>query len=125
MTITATIISSSRPSSVSSESNKIPLLSRPSSTSSDGCSSSTCTLIGSRPESVNSEQLHYASLDLATNVTMNNDDGGVEGANNCSPRNVKSSPTTGEILNTTETDAFSYAEIDFAKSSLPNAKVKN
>lgn len=100
----------------------MPLLSRPSSTSSDGCSSSTCTLIGSRPESVNSEQLHYASLDLATNVVIGGEE--TDGAGTCSPRNLKSSPTAvGEVLNECET--FSYAEIDFAKSTLPNAKVKH
>lgn len=97
-------------------------LSRPSSTSSELCSSSS-TIVGSRPESVNSDrvrpasvssadgQLHYASLVLE------------EG--NRSPRTVKDGQNGPEVT-------LTYAAIDFVKSeglkhnSLPtNAKVKH
>ncbi|KAJ8959222.1 hypothetical protein NQ318_022484 [Aromia moschata] len=60
----------SRPPSVSSEGSRASAASRPSSTSSELCSGGS-TVVGSRPESVNSDckpadvQLHYASLDLA------------------------------------------------------------
>lgn len=121
-----------RPASVGSDGNNKP--SRPSSTSSELCSS-TSTLTGSRPESVNSDripqentrpasvtcdlQLHYASLDLAP----------TDETGNKSPRSSKS--TTQQEGGSAE-PAFTYAEIDFVKSeglkhnSLPNnAKVKH
>ncbi|KAJ8967598.1 hypothetical protein NQ314_002716 [Rhamnusium bicolor] len=109
-----------RPSSVASETCK-GAGSRPSSTSSELCSSSS-TLVGSRPESVNSDRirpdsaasqpiaaktdirLHYASLDLAQ-----------EEEGNRSPRTAKSSPNeVGSLMQCEPT--FIYAEIDFLKS---------
>ncbi|XP_018563090.2 insulin receptor substrate 1 isoform X2 [Anoplophora glabripennis] len=129
----------SRPSSVASDTSK-GATSRPSSTSSELCSSSS-TLLGSRPESVNSDQirpdsaagqpvtvktdiqLHYARLDLAQ----------AEEDGSRSPRTTKSSP--GDAASQTQCEpAFFYAEIDFKKSeglkhsnqSLPsNAKVQH
>ncbi|XP_063917572.1 insulin receptor substrate 1 isoform X4 [Zophobas morio] len=101
-------------------------LSRPSSTSSELCSSGS-TVVGSRPESVNSDrarpasvssadvQLHYASLDL--------DEG------NRSPRTVKGA--AGEAQAGAEV-TLTYAAIDFVKSEglkhnslATNAKVKH
>lgn len=118
----------SRPSSVSSEVTK-GTLSRPSSVSSE-LGSTTSTIVGSRPESVNAEcarppsvsserELHYASLDLAPA-----DDDGTR-----SPRtrsDIARSPTPNS------SEHFTYAEIDFIKSEgmkqnniLNNTKVKN
>nr|ANW09594.1 insulin receptor 2 [Monochamus alternatus] len=129
----------SRPSSVASDTSK-GAASRPSSTSSELCSSSS-TLIGSRPESVNSDQirpdsaagqpvtvktdiqLHYARLDLAQ----------AEEDGSRSPRTAKGSPSDAGSQTQCE-PAFFYAEIDFKKSeglkhsgqSLPsNAKVQH
>lgn len=109
--------------------------SRPSSTSSELCSSSS-TLVGSRPESVNSdrirpastnsEQLHYASLDLVTDE-----------ASGSSPRSNKSPESGNAAAGSQSEPPFSYAQIDFVKTeglkqqqqqqqhSLPNAKVKH
>lgn len=97
--------------------------SRPSSTSSELCSSSGSTVVGgSRPDSVNSDrirpssttdgvQLHYASLDL--------EDGGSR-----SPRTIKSSGEQGQ-----GEPVLTYAAIDFVKSeglkhNNNNSKVK-
>ncbi|XP_031354397.1 insulin receptor substrate 1-like isoform X2 [Photinus pyralis] len=132
--------STSRPASVSCELTRASV-SRPNSAASEFGSSSS-TVVGSRPASVNSDrirpasvsfegQLHYASLDLAPTFEE-------EGSR--SPRTVKSTsgnaPT--EISNTSPTQqipetGFTYAEIDFIKSegfkhnSLPpnNTKVKH
>lgn len=96
---------------------------RPSSTSSELCSSGS-TIVGSRPESVNSDRVrpgsvssadpnyvHYASLDL--------DDG------NRSPRTVKGEQGGTEVT-------LTYAAIDFVKSEglkhnsiATNAKIKH
>lgn len=131
----------SRPNSVSCEITRASV-SRPNSAASEFGSSSS-TVVGSRPASVNSDrirpasvnlegQLHYASLDLAPTCEE-------EGSR--SPRTVKShsvSSTANEISNTSptqplsETAGFTYAEIDFIKSegfkhnTLPpnNTKVK-
>ncbi|KAJ8967788.1 hypothetical protein NQ317_014502 [Molorchus minor] len=122
----------SRPPSVASDSSRAQ--SRPSSTSSDLCSSGS-TIVISRSESVNSDcicpdstkndvQLHYASLDLAQ---------AQEEDCSRSPRLAKSSPN--ELGGQTQCEpTFIYAEIDFLKSeglknnnqSLPNnTKVKH
>lgn len=120
----------SRPASVTESIRSS--LSRPSSTSSElysGCSSSGSTIVGSRPDSANSDrvrppsvsstdvQLHYASLDL--------EDG------NRSPRNLKGSVTTGETPGQVEA-TLTYAAIDFVKSEglkhnslTSNTKVKH
>ncbi|XP_045478421.1 insulin receptor substrate 1 isoform X4 [Harmonia axyridis] len=81
-------------------------VSRPGSASSDLCSS-TSTLVGSRPDSVNSDSirpssaLHYANLDLQTI-----DDDGSK-----SPKTVRNnSNDSGQEV------SFTYAEIDFNKS---------
>ncbi|XP_044760696.1 insulin receptor substrate 1 isoform X2 [Coccinella septempunctata] len=81
-------------------------VSRPGSASSDLCSS-TSTLVGSRPDSVNSDSirppsaLHYANLDLQTI-----DDDGSK-----SPRTARNnSNDSGQEV------SFTYAEIDFNKS---------
>lgn len=95
---------------------------RPGSTTSE-LGSSTSTIVGSRPSSVNSErirpasvssevQLHYASLDLA----KADDDGG---SGSKSPRALKQNEQ-GELTTT----GFTYAEIDFIKSQ-QNARVKH
>lgn len=118
----------SRPSSVSSEVTK-GTLSRPSSVSSE-LGSTTSTIVGSRPESVNADcvrspsvtsekELHYASLDLAPT----DDDG------------TKSPRTKGDLARSptpSSSEHFTYAEIDFIKSEgmkqtniLNNTKVKN
>lgn len=118
----------SRPSSVSSEVTK-GSLSRPSSESSE-LGSTTSTIVGSRPESVNAErvrppsvtsekELHYASLDLAPT-----DEEGTR-----SPR------TKGDLARSptpSSSEHFTYAEIDFIRSEgmkqaniLNNTKVKN
>lgn len=118
----------SRPSSVSSEVTK-GSLSRPSSVSSE-LGSTTSTIVGSRPESVNAEcvrppsvtsekELHYASLDLAP---MDED-------------GTRSPRTKGDIARSptpSSSEHFTYAEIDFIKSEgmkqvniLNNTKVKN
>ncbi|KAF5290513.1 hypothetical protein FQA39_LY03617 [Lamprigera yunnana] len=114
----------SRPNSVSCELTRASV-SRPNSAASEFGSSSS-TVVGSRPASVNSDrirpasvnlegQLHYASLDLA--ITCEE-----EGSR--SPRTVKSSSVSNanEIGNISptqplpETTGFTYAEIDFIKS---------
>lgn len=90
---------------------------RPGSTTSE-LGSSTSTIVGSRPSSVNSErirpasvsaevQLHYASLDLAK----------AEEEGSRSPRALKQNEQ-GELT------GFTYAEIDFIKSE-QNARVKH
>lgn len=92
---------------------------RPGSTTSE-LGSSTSTIVGSRPSSVNSErirpasvssevQLHYASLDLA----KAEEEGGSK-----SPRALKQTEQQGEMT------GFTYAEIDFIKSE-QNARVKH
>ncbi|XP_068913826.1 insulin receptor substrate 1 isoform X7 [Tenebrio molitor] len=104
-------------------------LSRPSSTSSELCSSGS-TIVGSRPESVNSDrvrpasvtsadvQLHYASLDLE------------EG--NRSPRTIKGGAGAAGEGQTQAELTLTYAAIDFVKSEglkhnslASNAKVKH
>lgn len=99
----------SRPASVTESIRSS--LSRPSSTSSElysACSSSGSTIVGSRPDSANSDrvrppstdvvQLHYASLDLE------------EG--NRSPRSLKGGESSSGQVEATLT----YAAIDFVKS---------
>lgn len=122
----------SRPGSVSSEVTK-GTLSRPSSVSSE-LGSTSSTLVGSRPESVNAEHLtrppsvssereiHYASLDLAPTE----DDG------TRSPRGKNQPDSTRSPTPSSSTEpCFTYAEIDFAKSenmkqaNILNAKVKH
>lgn len=90
----------------SSESSVSRSVSRPGSASSDLCSSSS-TLVGSRPDSVNSDSirppsaLHYANLDL-----QSIDDDGSR-----SPRTTRNnSNENGQEV------SFTYAEIDFNKS---------
>lgn len=119
----------SRPSSVSSEVKGT--LSRPSSVSSE-LGSTTSTIVGSRPESVNADlnrppsvsserEIHYASLDLAPT-----DDDGTR-----SPRGKNQTDSTRSPTPSSSTEpCFTYAEIDFAKSenmkqNILNAKVKH
>lgn len=104
------------PPEKTSESAESAKSSRPGSTSSE-MGSSTSTLVGSRPNSVNSEQmrptsvevqLHYASLDLATRD---------EETGSRSPRTVKAGTQgTSESSQQQPETGFMYAEIDFIKS---------
>lgn len=129
----------SRPNSRGEAATTKSSLSRPSSASSE-LGSSSSTIVGSRPASVNSDkvrpgsvnvegQLHYASLDLAP---TSEEEGG-----NRSPRTVKNVHNTNDATNTSPTQSlpetgFTYAEIDFIKSEgfkhnalNNNAKVKH
>lgn len=124
----------SRPSSVSSEVTK-GTLSRPSSVSSE-LGSTSSTIVGSRPESVNTDhltrppsvssdrELHYASLDLAPT-----DEDGTR-----SPRagKTQTDSTRSPTPSSSAEPCFTYAEIDFVKSEgmkqaniLNNTKVKH
>ncbi|KAK9887907.1 hypothetical protein WA026_000210 [Henosepilachna vigintioctopunctata] len=105
---TETDQTSKRPDNLNNEASNSKSVSRPGSASSDLCSS-TSTLVGSRPDSVNSDSirpasasLHYASLDLQ----VIDDDG-----DSRSPRTVRnnSNDSNQEVT-------FTYAEIDFNKS---------
>lgn len=101
-----------------SESSESAKSSRPGSTSSE-MGSSTSTLVGSRPNSVNSDQirptsveiqLHYASLDLVTRD---------EETGSRSPRTVKNAAQNaaeGGGAQQPQETGFMYAEIDFIKS---------
>lgn len=105
------VATSPKPGDVAPEEGaKLEVKTRPDSTTSE-LGSSTSTIVGSRPSSVNSEkirpgsvssevQLHYASLDLAK---------GEEESGSRSPRGLKQSEQG-------ETTGFTYAEIDFIKS---------
>ncbi|KAL3272560.1 hypothetical protein HHI36_014030 [Cryptolaemus montrouzieri] len=105
-----------RSDSLNSDSGSSKPVSRPGSASSDLCSS-TSTLVGSRPDSVNSDSirpsstssLHYANLDLQTI----DDDG-----DSRSPRRNNSNDSNQE-------GTFTYAEIDFNKSEELKKIVKN
>lgn len=119
----STLKNTSRPGSVGCELTRSSL-SRPSSATSE-LGSSSSTIVGSRPDSVNSDrttrpssvniegQLHYASLDLASTIEE-------DGANKSPNQTITES-------------GFAYAEIDFIKSNegfkhnvVPNnAKVKH